>query len=149
MAMLGLVTLVTRRVDSVTSTCLRSSLGEGRTYSAPMVPVSSGTFLSGQRSRTRGLSAARVDAVSQSAAKIECKFGRRMGNAPLPNPPDRIRIEGWVSALNRSVLHQCLRDQQPIKGIAVVEGQRDQLRRMLWFDWEYPEAGLEDRLLDK
>src|SRR4249919_3435311 len=53
--MVGLVTLVTIRVDSVTSTCLRSSFGDMRTNSAPMFPVSSGTF-PGHSSTTAGLS---------------------------------------------------------------------------------------------
>src|SRR5262249_7712330 len=52
--MVGLVTLVTIRVGSVTSTCLWSSFGDMRTYSAPMLPGSSGA-LPGQRSTTRGL----------------------------------------------------------------------------------------------
>src|SRR6478609_3181394 len=64
----GLVTLVIIRVDSVTSTCLRSSLGDMRTYSAPMVPVSSGA-LPGQRSRTSGLSAADAVAARQNPAR--------------------------------------------------------------------------------
>src|SRR5262245_47104042 len=57
MLMAGLVTLDTSCVGSVTSTCLRSNLGDMRTYSAPMVPGSSGA-LSGHRSSTSGLSAA-------------------------------------------------------------------------------------------
>ena len=55
--MVGLVTLVTIRVGSVTSTCLRSSFGDMRTFSGPMVPGSSGT-LPGQSSTTSGLSPA-------------------------------------------------------------------------------------------
>ena len=50
------MTLVTSRVDSVTSTCLRSSFGDIRTISSPIVPVSSGAG-PGQTSTTIGLSA--------------------------------------------------------------------------------------------
>src|SRR5579859_904579 len=42
------------RVDSVTSTCLRSRLGDIRDRSAPIVPGSSGA-LSGQTDSTRGV----------------------------------------------------------------------------------------------
>src|SRR5437588_10731596 len=42
--MMVLVTLFTILVCSVTSTCLRSSRGDMMTFSAPMVPVSSGTL---------------------------------------------------------------------------------------------------------
>src|ERR1700722_16973931 len=55
MVMLGLATLVTILVGSVTSTCLRSSLGARRALSGPISPVSSGT-LPGQSSMTTGLS---------------------------------------------------------------------------------------------
>src|SRR5262245_36021962 len=55
--MLGLVTLVIKRVDSVTSTCLRSSFGDMTTFSGPIVPGSSGT-LPGHSSTMRGLSPA-------------------------------------------------------------------------------------------
>src|SRR3972149_3293887 len=44
-------------VDSVTSTCLRSSVGDMRDFSAPILPVSSGAW-PGQSSTTSGLSAA-------------------------------------------------------------------------------------------
>src|SRR5947209_805549 len=54
--MVGLVTLVIILVGSVTSTCLRSSLGDMRTYSAPILPISSGGW-PGHNSTTRGLSA--------------------------------------------------------------------------------------------
>src|SRR6266849_3749418 len=54
--MVGLVTLVIILVGSVTSTCLRSSFGDMRTYSAPILPISSGGW-PGHSSTTRGLSA--------------------------------------------------------------------------------------------
>src|SRR5947209_5801827 len=50
--MVGLVTLVTILVGSVTSTCLRSSLGDMRTYSAPILPVSSGALPGQSRTTT-------------------------------------------------------------------------------------------------
>src|SRR5205823_7518181 len=54
--MVGLVASVTIRVGSVTSTSFRSSLGDMRNLSGPMLPLSSGT-LPGQISTTSGLSA--------------------------------------------------------------------------------------------
>src|SRR4051794_21718331 len=53
----GLLTLVTRRVGSVTSTSLRVCFGDMRTVSGPIVPVSSGA-LPGHNSTTFGTSAA-------------------------------------------------------------------------------------------
>src|SRR5262245_4229830 len=88
--MVGLVTLVIMRVDSVTSTSLRSSLGDMRTYSAPMVPVSSGA-LPGQRSTTRGLSAAVAAVARQRAVRRGTGDATRMGDTPLGRQtgPDR------------------------------------------------------------
>jgi hypothetical protein len=63
--MVGLVTLVTSRVGSVTSTSLRVSFGDMRTVSAPMSPVSSGA-LPGHRSTTSGLSAAAAGQATHS-----------------------------------------------------------------------------------
>src|SRR6478735_6096273 len=76
MLIVGRETLVTIRVDSVTSTWERSSLGDGRTYSAPMAVVSSGG-LPGQRSRTRG-SAAGAGEVRHTSARAPKNVGRRM-----------------------------------------------------------------------
>src|SRR6187431_1794188 len=59
--MVGLVTSVISRVGSVTSTCLRSSFGDLRTLSGPMLPLSSGT-LPGQISTTNGSAASAVHA---------------------------------------------------------------------------------------
>src|SRR5260370_16184739 len=56
MVMVGLVTPVTIWVGSVTSTCLWSSLGDMRSFSGPMLPLSSGT-LPGQISTTSESSA--------------------------------------------------------------------------------------------
>src|SRR5262245_24696264 len=53
MAMVGLLTLDSIRVGSVTSTSLRVNLGDSRTDSGPMPPTSSGAF-PGQRSTTSG-----------------------------------------------------------------------------------------------
>src|SRR5262249_41257601 len=55
--MVGLLTLVTNRVGSVTSTSFLVNFGDRRTVSGAMVLVSSGT-LPGHRSMTIGLSAA-------------------------------------------------------------------------------------------
>src|ERR1700677_4067928 len=55
--MAGLPTLVTMRVGSVTSTCLRSSLGDMTTFSGPMLMPSSSGILPGQTSRISGSSA--------------------------------------------------------------------------------------------
>ena len=52
--MVGLLTLVTILVGSVTSTCLRSSFGDMRDFPGPTLSISSGT-LPGQSSTTRGL----------------------------------------------------------------------------------------------
>src|SRR5713226_3752771 len=54
--MVGLVTPVTILVGSVTSTCLWSSFGDMRSFSGPMLPLSSGT-LPGQISTTSESSA--------------------------------------------------------------------------------------------
>src|SRR3954463_2309691 len=56
MVMEGLVTSVSMRVDSITSTCLCSRLGDMRVRSAPKLPISSGA-LPGQISRTVGSAA--------------------------------------------------------------------------------------------
>src|SRR5439155_6444759 len=53
MLSVGLVTSVIIWVGSVTSTCLRSSAGDMRNRSGPMLPVSSGT-LPGQSSTSSG-----------------------------------------------------------------------------------------------
>src|ERR1043165_1380468 len=55
--MVGLVTAVISRVELVTSTCVRSSLGDIRGLSGPIPPGSSGTA-PGQISTTIGFSAA-------------------------------------------------------------------------------------------
>src|SRR5438874_2115068 len=80
----GLVTLVIIRVDSVTSTWERSSFGDGRTYSAPMVPGSSGG-LPGQRSRTSGLSAA-------AAAGPRLIRRQKVRRWPMMEPEMQVRI---------------------------------------------------------
>src|SRR5437660_5134932 len=67
MVRVGFVTSVIIRVGSVTSTCLRSSAGDMRNLSGPMLPLSSGT-LPGQISTTRG-SAAAADHATINEAK--------------------------------------------------------------------------------
>src|SRR6266480_710394 len=64
--MAGFVTSVIIRVGSVTSTCLRSSAGDIRNLSGPMVTVSSGT-LPGQISTISG-SAALTDHATNNEA---------------------------------------------------------------------------------
>src|SRR5690349_9418441 len=66
MVIVGLVTSVIMRVGSVTSTCLRSSAGDMRTLSGPMLPVSSGA-LPGQISTTCGSAAATDHAIINDA----------------------------------------------------------------------------------
>src|SRR2546423_13394799 len=66
--MAGFVTSVIIRVGSVTSTCLRSSAGDIRNLSGPMVAVSSGT-LPGQISTIRG-SAAHADHATNNETNI-------------------------------------------------------------------------------
>src|SRR5262245_50005205 len=71
--MVGLVTLVIIRVDSVTSTCLRSRLGDMTTFSAPMPPGSSGT-LPVQSSTTWGLSGAATDPARHKPSTSEYRI---------------------------------------------------------------------------
>src|SRR4051812_38066658 len=68
MVIVGFVTLVIRRVDSVTSTLVRSFLGDIRTFSGPMVPGSSGG-LPGQSSMNWGLPPAGADGQMQMSSK--------------------------------------------------------------------------------
>src|SRR5262245_10476137 len=65
--MVDLVTLVISFVESVTSTSLRLSFGDGRSSSAPMLPISSGA-LPGHSSTTSGLSSAAAGAAEKIAA---------------------------------------------------------------------------------
>src|SRR5215831_9535881 len=96
MVMVGLVTLVTIRVGSVTSTCLRSSFGDMRTFSAPMLPVSSGA-LPGHSSTTRGLSAAATGQATHNQATREAVDAKRfmvgplLGNKKTPLASPRVR----------------------------------------------------------
>src|SRR6266436_4189286 len=63
--MVGFVTPVIIRVDSVTSTCLRSSFGDITTFSGPIFPASSGAT-AGQSCTTTG-SAADANAAATRA----------------------------------------------------------------------------------
>src|SRR5262249_53793177 len=83
MVMLGLLTLVTIRVGSVTSTCLRSSFGDRRNFSAPMSPVSSGT-LPGQSSTTCGWSAPAAGQATHNQVTRETVPAKRLMGSPLP-----------------------------------------------------------------
>src|SRR5215471_19024086 len=81
--MFGLGTLVTILVDSVTSTCLRSSFGDMRTYSAPTLPVSSGA-LPGHTDTTSGSSAAVAEPATTPDTTIkETAHALRFTVAPL------------------------------------------------------------------
>src|SRR5947209_3417970 len=89
MVRVGLVTLVTSRVDSVTSTSLRVNFGDMRTVSAPILPVSSGAS-PGQSATTSGLSAAAAAGqATPSPARRETIHARRIVVAPLLLPGAR------------------------------------------------------------
>src|SRR5262245_25205331 len=82
MVMVGLLTLVSICVGSVTSTCLRSSFGDMTVFSAPRSPVSSGT-LPGQSSMTSGLSAAPAGQATHNQVSRQTVQVQRIGIAPL------------------------------------------------------------------
>src|SRR6266849_2830617 len=99
--MVGLLTLVTNRVGSVTSTSFRVNFGDMRTFSGPMLPVSSGT-LPGHSSTTIGLSApaagqaAHNQVIRETVAAIRCMV------APLFSEPvehvENVLVCGHVEA---------------------------------------------------
>src|SRR5687767_8394257 len=78
----GFVTLVSIRVDSVTSTILRSSFGDMTVFSAPMEPGSSGG-LPGQRSTICGLSAPIAGPATHDQVIKETIRAKRIMVAPL------------------------------------------------------------------
>src|SRR5215470_421710 len=80
--MVGLLTLVTNRVGSVTSTSFLVSFGDMRTVSGPMLPVSSGT-LPGHSSTTVGLSAPTAGEVTHNHVMRETSATIRFMVAPL------------------------------------------------------------------
>src|SRR5262249_51717073 len=80
--MVGLVTLVTMRVESVTSTSFLVSFGDMRTYSGPMLPVSSGA-LPGHSSTTIVLSAASAGQAMHDQAIRATAGTKRFMVAPL------------------------------------------------------------------
>src|SRR5262245_61707685 len=82
MVSVGFVTLVSIRVESVTSTCLRSSFGDMTVFSAPMVPGSSGGW-PGQISTTCGLSAARAGPITHDQVSKKTICVNRVMVAPL------------------------------------------------------------------
>src|SRR6266487_46126 len=105
MVRVGLVTSVIIRVGSVTSTCLRSSAGDMRNRSAPMLPLSSGT-LPGQISTTSGSAAAAehatINETNTAAADangcmveflrhemVDCSGFAFPASTKLPAPSDR------------------------------------------------------------
>src|SRR6266498_708566 len=75
--MVGFVTSVIIRVGSVTSTCLRSSFGDMRNRSGPMLPLSSGT-LPGQISTTRGSAGAADHAIINVTREAANLIGARV-----------------------------------------------------------------------
>src|SRR5260370_6077417 len=82
MVMVGLVTLVIIRVGSVTSAFFLSSFGDMRTYSAPMLPASSGA-LPGQSSTTSGLSSPTTCPVTHKHVTRQTVDANRMMIAPV------------------------------------------------------------------
>src|SRR5579875_1517069 len=80
--MVGLVTLVSSLVDSVTSTSFLVSFGDMRTFSGPMLPASFGAF-AGQSSTTIGLSAPKAGKTRHSQTNRETITIRRFMAAPL------------------------------------------------------------------
>src|SRR5262249_49979986 len=82
MVRVGLLTLVTSRVGSVTSTSFRVSFGDRRTVSGANLPVSSGT-LPGHSSTTVGLSAPAAGQAAHNQVTRETAATRRFMVAPL------------------------------------------------------------------
>src|SRR5262245_21981194 len=80
--MVGLLTLVTNRVGSVTSTSFLESFGDMRTISGPMSRVSSGA-LPGHSSTTLGLSAPSAGQVMHNQTIAETAAPVRFMVAPL------------------------------------------------------------------
>src|SRR5690348_12003632 len=80
--MVRLVTLVTSRVGSLTSTSFLVSFGDIRTVSGPIPPVSSGT-LPGHSSTTSGLSAATAGHATDRQVNRETAAAIRFMVAPL------------------------------------------------------------------
>src|SRR5438132_111781 len=81
MVIVGFVTLVTSLVGSVTSLYLRPFGCDMRTYSAPMVPGSSGGF-PGHNSTTCGLSAPTARTGAHNRAKKDASTANRLIVAP-------------------------------------------------------------------
>src|SRR5438093_8564713 len=104
--MVGLVTLVTILVDSVTSTCLRSSFGDMRTYSAPMLPVSSGA-LPGQSSTTTPRSPTPVWERAVASGLSAASTGEATHNQVTRERADATRFM-WKSLRSGKLLHVVL-----------------------------------------
>src|SRR4051812_9081170 len=99
--MVGLLTLVTRRVDSVISTSFRVNFGDMRTVSGPILPVSSGT-LPGHSSTTSGLSAPATGHVTHNQVIRETATAIRFMVAPLFSLP----VSGRVKAASAGYVTQ-------------------------------------------
>src|SRR4051794_40740062 len=80
--MVGLLTLVTNRVESVTSTSFLVNFGDMRTFSGPMLPVSSGT-LPGHSSTTIGSSAPNAGQATHNQLSRQTAATMRFMVAPL------------------------------------------------------------------
>src|SRR5271157_525053 len=88
------------RVDSVTSTCLRLNFGDMTTFSAPMVPGSSGG-LPGHRSTTFGLSAPAAGQIRQPQETMSRLATIRAMVDPrfdLIQPEVELRLGAWRGA---------------------------------------------------
>src|SRR5262245_22655977 len=81
MVSVGLVTLLSIRVESVTSTIFRSSFGDMTVFSGPIVPGSSGG-LSGQTLTTWGASAANAGPIRHDEVTRETTRAKRNMVAP-------------------------------------------------------------------
>src|SRR5437773_7138921 len=80
--MVGLLTAVIIRVDSVTSTCVRSSFGDIRLCSAPLSPLSSGAP-PGQSATTGESSALAAGEARQDQATRKTADGNRITDRDL------------------------------------------------------------------
>src|SRR5262249_39809626 len=98
--MVGLLTSVTNRVGSVTSTSFRVSFGDMRTLSGPMLPVSSGT-LPGHNSTTIGLSAPTAGQAAHNQVIRETATPIRFMVAPVFSKPGE-----HVANLSPSILYR-------------------------------------------
>ena len=100
----GLLTLVTSRVGSVTATCFFVSLGDMRIFSGPMSPASSGA-LPGHNCTMSGLSVPTTGPTTHSKVSNATAAGIRFMIAPQhwPGP-------AWMPARNDTSRHRKSKD---------------------------------------